>query len=100
MPPPGAPSCNRQGNPVNSDPVKGLKKAIKAAGSQSALARLLGVAPQSVQEWGEKGYPPASRVLAIEAATGVSAHKLRSDLYPRRLFRQPVVSPARPPAPE
>lgn len=66
-----------------SDVQSGMDKAVAAAGSQSALARLLKVAPQSVHGWVARGYPPAERVLQIEEVTGVSRHELRPDLYPR-----------------
>lgn len=57
-------------------------KAAKAAGGQSALARLLKVTPQAVQKMCASGRVPAERVLEIEKATGVSRHELRPDLYP------------------
>lgn len=63
--------------------MTGIERAVKAKGSQSALARALGVKPQSVQEWVARGYPPGKRCLKIEEVTGVSCHELRSDLYPR-----------------
>ena len=57
----------------------GLERAIDAAGGISALARLVGVAQPSVSNWRRV---PAERVLAVEAATAVSRHHLRPDLYP------------------
>ena len=57
-------------------------KAAEVAGSQSALARLLGCTPQAVQKMCSTGRVPAERVLDIEKATGVSRHELRPDLYP------------------
>ncbi|MFG8076923.1 transcriptional regulator [Pseudomonas aeruginosa] len=57
-------------------------KAVKAAGGQSALARILNVTPQAVQKMCALGRVPAKRVLEIEKATGVSRHELRPDLYP------------------
>jgi DNA-binding transcriptional regulator YdaS (Cro superfamily) len=57
-------------------------KAAKAAGGQSALARLLRVTPQAVQKMCASGRVPAERVLEIEKATGVSRHELRPDIYP------------------
>lgn len=57
-------------------------KAAKAAGGQSALARLLRVTPQAVQKMCASGRVPAERVLEIERATGVSRHELRPDIYP------------------
>jgi DNA-binding transcriptional regulator YdaS (Cro superfamily) len=35
-----------------------------------------------VQKWCARGSVPALRVLAVEAATGVSRKALRPDLYP------------------
>lgn len=58
-----------------------LKKAIKAAGSQSELARKLELTPQAVQGWTKKGLP-AERVIQVERETGVSRHELRPDIYP------------------
>ncbi|AJQ46406.1 MULTISPECIES: transcriptional regulator [Pseudomonas] len=58
-------------------------KAAKAAGGQSALARLLKVTPQAVQKMCASGRVPAERVLEIEKATGVSRHELRPDIYPQ-----------------
>lgn len=57
-------------------------RAAEAAGSQSALARVLGCTPQNVQKWCASGRIPAERVLLVEQATGVSRHELRPDLYP------------------
>ena len=56
---------------------RAMKRAIKAAGGPSALARALGISPQSVSEWPE---PPLDRVVAIEKLTGVSRFELRPDL--------------------
>jgi TorA maturation chaperone TorD len=57
----------------------GLQEAIRAAGSVSALARLLGVAQPSISVWNKV---PAERVLAVESVTQVSRSVLRPDLYP------------------
>lgn len=57
-------------------------RAAKAAGGQSALARILGCTPQNVQRMCATGRVTAERVLQIEAATGISRHELRPDLYP------------------
>ena len=56
--------------------------AVSKAGGQSALARELGVRPQAVQKWCALGRLPPLRVLAVEAATGVSRKALRPDIYP------------------
>lgn len=63
-----------------------LRAAVQAVGSQGAMARLLGISQPSVWKWLDKGKPlPAEHVLAVEAATGVSRHDLRPDIYPRDL---------------
>ena len=64
--------------------VVALARAIERQGGQSALARLLGVSQQSVSKWVRRAKPlPAEHVLTVEAATGISRHDLRPDLYPR-----------------
>lgn len=64
--------------------ISAIQRAANAAGSQSALARLLDVKPQAVQRWCATGVVPANRVLDIERATNgeVSRNDLRPDLYP------------------
>lgn len=56
--------------------------AVDKAGGQSALAKVLRIRPQAVQKWCARGSVPALRVLAVEAATGVSRKALRPDIYP------------------
>lgn len=59
-----------------------LREAIDKIGSQSAMARLLQVTQGSVSKWLSRGKPlPGEHVLAVEAATGVSKHRLRADIY-------------------
>lgn len=61
----------------------GLEAAIKAAGSQVALAELLGIRQSHISNWKNRGKRiPAERVLEIERVTGVPRHQLRPDLYP------------------
>ncbi len=63
-------------------PLESLKDAVKCIGSQSATARLLGVTQAAVWGWLNRGTQlPAEHVLPIEAATGVSKHRLRPDVY-------------------
>lgn len=67
-----------------SAPARALHRAIDALGSQTAMARLLSVSQPSVWRWVHKGQAlPPEHVLAVEAATGVSKHALRPDIYPR-----------------
>ncbi len=62
---------------------EGLESAIRAAGGVTELARRVGISQPSVSNWDRV---PADRVLAVEAATGISRMQLRPDLY--------VVAPA------
>jgi len=65
-------------------PAAALALAIEKAGSQAALARLLGVAQPSVWRWVRLGKPlPARHVLAVEAKFHISRHDLNPDIYPR-----------------
>jgi TorA maturation chaperone TorD/DNA-binding transcriptional regulator YdaS (Cro superfamily) len=57
---------------------QGLDEAIRVAGGVGALARKVGISQPSVSNWSRI---PAERVLAVEAATGVSRVVLRPDLY-------------------
>jgi DNA-binding transcriptional regulator YdaS (Cro superfamily) len=59
-----------------------LDDAIKAAGSQKALAELCDVLPPSITGWILRGRVPVDRVLQVEKGTGVSKHRLRPDIYP------------------
>ena len=71
-----------------------LKIAIQKAGSQRALAKLIGAKQQNVWDWLNKGSKQVSPkfAMAIEEATGVSKHDLRPDIFgpgPNRPERQP-----------
>lgn len=57
-----------------------LRIATSRAGSQKALAELVGVSPPSVHEWISRGIAPPDRCPAIESATGVRCEDLRPDL--------------------
>lgn len=64
-------------------PYEALMSAVEAAGSQSALARLVGCSNTAVWKWCQSSKRmPAEFVLKAEAATGVSRHALRPDIYP------------------
>lgn len=66
---------------MNQSPID---RAISKVGSGVQLAKILGVTPMAVSYWKIRGIP-ARHVLAIEAATEVSRHELRPDLYPDHL---------------
>lgn len=46
----------------------GIAKAIRLAGSQSALARMVNRSPQAVQKWGTQGFVPGERCRDVESA--------------------------------
>jgi DNA-binding transcriptional regulator YdaS (Cro superfamily) len=67
----------------NPTPYEALLAAVDRAGSQSALARIVGCSNTSVWKWVQSSKRmPAEFVLKAEAATGVSRHFLRPDIYP------------------
>lgn len=64
-------------------PFEALETALERAGSQSELARICGLTQPSVWKWFQTTKRiPAEYVLRVEAATGVSRHHLRPDIYP------------------
>lgn len=72
-------------------PFEALEAAVRIAGGQSAFARLCGKAQPTVWKWLQNGKRlPAEHVLTVEAATGVSRHLLRPDIYPV----EPRIEPA------
>ena len=65
-------------------PNQALHAAVEAVGSQSEMGRRLSVSQATVWKWLVRNKPlPAEHVLAVEAATGISRHELRPDIYPR-----------------
>ncbi len=67
-------------------PTEALALAVRRAGSQVALAKILGTRQSTIYTWlNSSGRLPAEMVLRVEAATGVSRHDLRPDIYPRDL---------------
>lgn len=69
---------------TRNTPQEALQSAIDALGSQAAMSRLCGVSQPSVFKWLKRSKPlPAEHVLKVEAATGISRHDLRPDIYPR-----------------
>lgn len=59
-------------------PDSAVLKAITAAGGATALARALGVTPQSVWDWRVKGYVPLARAKEIEIQFGIPRNDLVS----------------------
>ena len=68
----------------------GLDRAIDAAGGVAQLARKIGISQPSVSSWSKV---PAQRVIAVEAATGVSRNELRPDLYSERIISAEPIDP-------
>ncbi|MCP3729282.1 helix-turn-helix domain-containing protein [Sphingomonas sp. MG17] len=67
-----------------------LKRAVRLAGSQAALARKIGRPQQTVNDWVVNGRPvPPVDAQAIERETGVPKEQLRPDIYPPQLAAQP-----------
>jgi DNA-binding transcriptional regulator YdaS (Cro superfamily) len=74
-------------------PYEALLACERSAGSQSALARSLGVAQPTVWRWLQSSRKmPAQYVLKAEALYGVSRHALRPDIYPREMDFAPSPS--------
>mgnify|MGYP003611371459 CR=1 FL=1 len=57
-----------------------LEKLVSEVGAYR-LALMLGVKHPTIHTWLKFGRVPAERVLAVEAATGVSRYELRPDVY-------------------
>jgi DNA-binding transcriptional regulator YdaS (Cro superfamily) len=66
-------------------PLEALVTACDIYGSENAMAVDLGVSQPTVWRWINQSKSrrlPAEYVLRVEAATGVSRHLLRPDIYP------------------
>jgi len=56
-----------------------LKRALEKIGGTARLAVAIGsITPQAISQW---KVCPVMRVLAVEAATGISRHELRPDVF-------------------
>lgn len=70
-----------------------LLEAVRIAGSQQAFAELLGKSQPTVSRMiNQSKQLPAEDVLRVEAATGVSRHLLRPDIYPRETPSLPAAA--------
>lgn len=59
-----------------------ITRAVEAIGGQIPLAKRLGVNPSLISQWVTGRLNVAAHhVLIIEAATGVSRHDLRPDVF-------------------
>jgi DNA-binding transcriptional regulator YdaS (Cro superfamily) len=71
--------------PDISSSQQALRAACATAGGQKSLAARIGTTQSMVWYWlarAKRGVP-GEFVLAIEAATGISRHRLRPDIFPR-----------------
>jgi DNA-binding transcriptional regulator YdaS (Cro superfamily) len=63
--------------------AEAFRKAVELAGGQERFAELIGYTQSTVSRRLRAGMPLwAESVLQVEAATGVSRHELRPDIYP------------------
>lgn len=68
---------------LDPTPFEALQEAVSRAGTQQAMADICGVSQTAVWKWLQSSKRlPAEHVLRVEAATGVSRHQLRPDIYP------------------
>lgn len=58
--------------------LPGIFKAVKAAGSQTALADAMGVSQQAINKWVKKGWVPVDRAIEIEGLYGIPRRELVS----------------------
>jgi DNA-binding transcriptional regulator YdaS (Cro superfamily) len=66
---------------IIGDMTTPLEQAIAAAGSVPQLAARINRKPNVVWNWLKRGKVAAGAVLDVEAATGVSRHALRADVF-------------------
>lgn len=62
----------------------GVEAAIRAVGSQAALAHMLRIKQQAVSLWVRQGYVPERHVNQISLMTGVPTSKLMRPVTVRR----------------
>lgn len=66
--------------------IAAFADAIRVAGSQTAIAKICECTPGAISQLVIRGRPLSARfVLKVEAATGISRHELRPDIYPLEL---------------
>lgn len=72
--------------------IPGIFKAVKAAGSQTALADAMGVTQQAINKWVKKGWVPVDRAIEIEGIYGIPRRELVSQKL-RDLLEPPCFEP-------
>lgn len=59
-----------------------VETIIKALGGPTKAAEALGLSgPSVILNWRARRQVPADKVIAVEAATGISRHQLRPDIF-------------------
>ena len=58
----------------------GIQKAVRLAGNQSALGRLLKMTPQAIQRWVAQGRPSAKGCARVESC--LHGQVTKAELYP------------------
>lgn len=59
-----------------------VERVINALGGLTKTATSLGIDnPSVIANWRTRGRVPADKVLEVEAATGISRHELRADIF-------------------
>lgn len=78
-------------HPIPESMIEAFRRAVGLAGGQSKFAERIGRTQGAVSKRLKHGRPLwAESVLPVEAATGVSRHDLRPDIYP---LEMPPVEP-------
>lgn len=60
--------------------MRAIDRAVEAAGSQTNLAKSLGISPQAVSAWVEQGRVPLPRLRDVSSITGVAIADLLMDV--------------------
>lgn len=68
----------------------GITKAIRLAGSQTALGNILGLSPQAIQKWAAQGFVPSDRCRDVEDK--FDGQVTRYELNPRVFGDSPLDS--------
>jgi DNA-binding transcriptional regulator YdaS (Cro superfamily) len=58
-----------------------VERAIEALGGTMKAAEILGIPPNRISMWKNRKQVPVGKVLAVEAATNISRHELRPDIF-------------------
>lgn len=71
---------------MNKKPIP-FQRAVNALGSQSALARLLGVSNSTLHHWHKRGRLPAEHAVLLEKKTKgqIPRWQTRPDLWTRKM---------------